>query len=272
MFRIGEFSKISQTTIKTLHHYDELGLLKPAEVDPLTGYRRYSISQLSRLNRIVALKELGFSLEHIARLLDEDMSYEQTCEMLRNKHAELEQRIHDEQARLARVAVRLRLIQQEGNMNTYDVVTRSVEPCTVASIREIMPTIARMEQRISEVHAVLEQHGIGHTGPVMTLFYHTGFRERDLDVEVAVPVKAETKLDVPLNGGARLTIRTLPPVEHMASLVYQGQYATLSEPYAAIGRWLAEHGHQSTLPGRELYLRGPHEGEVPLTEIQFPLE
>jgi DNA-binding transcriptional MerR regulator len=224
MFRIGEFSKISQTTVKTLHHYDDIGLLKPAEVDPLTGYRRYSITQLPRLNRIVALKELGFSLEHIARLLDEAMSHEQICEMLRNKHAELEQRVHDEQARLARVAVRLRLIQQEGSMNTYDVVIRSVEPTTVASVREIMPTISHMEHRISEVHTTLEQRGIRRTGPLMTLFFHTGFREHDLDVEVAVPVEASMELDVPLNSGARLTIRTLPPVERMASLIYQGPY------------------------------------------------
>ncbi len=105
----------------------------------------------------------------------------------------------------------------------------------------------------------------------MTLFYHTGFREQDLDVEVAVPVDATARIDMSLTGGARLSMRTLPAVERMACLVYQGPYATLSEPYAAIGRWLAEHGYQPRLPGRELYLDGPQDG-VPLTEIQFPLE
>ena len=63
MFRIGEFSRIGCVTIDTLRHYDALDLLKPAKVDPLTGYRYYSAKQLQSLNRIIALKEVGFSLE-----------------------------------------------------------------------------------------------------------------------------------------------------------------------------------------------------------------
>ena len=114
MFKIGDFSKISQTTVKTLHHYDDLGLLKPAEVDPVTGYRRYTVGQLPRLNRILALKELGFSLEQIAGLLDDQLSFETLCAILRMKQSELERRVEDEHARLARVAARLRLIQQQG--------------------------------------------------------------------------------------------------------------------------------------------------------------
>jgi len=63
MFKIGEFSKLSQVTVKTLRYYDEIGLLKPAEVDRFTSYRYYSVDQLPRLNRILALKDLGLSLE-----------------------------------------------------------------------------------------------------------------------------------------------------------------------------------------------------------------
>ncbi len=270
MFKIGDFSKISQTTVKTLHHYDDLGLLKPADVDPFTGYRRYTASQLPRLNRILALKDLGFSLEQIAGLLDGQLSYEAICAIMEMKQSEIERRVRDEQARLARVAARLRLIQQEGTMTTHEVMLRAVEPCTVASVREIMPTIPYMAGRIGEVAEALRAAGIQLTGPLTTMFYHTGFREQDLDVEIAAPVDHAARVDLPLTGGVRLTVRTLPPVERMACLVYQGDYATLSEPYAAIGRWLAEHGYQPGLPGRELYLNGPHEG-LPVTEIQFPL-
>ncbi len=156
-------------------------------------------------------------------------------------------------------------------MTTHEVLLRAVEPCTVASVREIMPTIPDMARRIGEVVETLRAEGIRLNGPLMTLFYHTGFREQDLDVEIAAPVERGAPVDLPLSGGARLTVRTLPAVGRMACLVYQGDYATLSEPYAAIGRWLAEHGYQPGLPGRELYLNGPQEG-VPVTEIQFPLE
>ena len=77
MIRIGDFSKLSRISVKTLRYYDEMGLLKPVEVDPFTGYRLYEYSQLSTLNRILALKDLGFSLEEIGRHLDDGLSTEQ---------------------------------------------------------------------------------------------------------------------------------------------------------------------------------------------------
>jgi DNA-binding transcriptional MerR regulator len=77
MLKIGEFSRLSQVTIKCLHHYDDLGLLHPAHVDPSTGYRYYTLEQLPRLHRIMALKELGLSLEQIGVMLDEDLPTEQ---------------------------------------------------------------------------------------------------------------------------------------------------------------------------------------------------
>src|SRR2546427_5071593 len=93
MIRIGDFSKLSQVSIKTLRYYDEVGLLKPINVDRFTSYRYYAVSQLPRLNRILALKDLGLSLEQIAQVLDEGVSPEQLRGMLRLKRAELQQHI-----------------------------------------------------------------------------------------------------------------------------------------------------------------------------------
>jgi DNA-binding transcriptional MerR regulator len=76
-------------TVKTLHHYDDLGLLRPAQIDASTSYRYYALEQLPRLYRIMALKELGLSLEQIGRLLDGEVSTEQIRGMLRLKQAEL---------------------------------------------------------------------------------------------------------------------------------------------------------------------------------------
>jgi DNA-binding transcriptional MerR regulator len=74
MFKIGDFSRLTRVSVKALRHYDRLGLLEPARVDPLNGYRYYSSEQLSGLNSILALKDLGFSLEQVSLLLDEEMS------------------------------------------------------------------------------------------------------------------------------------------------------------------------------------------------------
>ncbi len=124
MFKIGEFSKLSRVTVKTLRYYDEIGLLKPAEVDRFTSYRYYSVSQLPRLNRILALKDLGLSLDQIGQLLKDDLSPEQIRGMLRLKQAEIRQQVQEEQARLARVEQRLRYIEQEDKMPNYDVVIK----------------------------------------------------------------------------------------------------------------------------------------------------
>jgi DNA-binding transcriptional MerR regulator len=112
MFKIGEFSRISQVSAKTLRYYDEIGLLTPARVDRFTGYRYYSADQLPRLNRILALKDLGLSLEQIAALLDDDLPPAEIRGMLRLKRVEIQQHLEEEQARLARVEARLKQIEQ----------------------------------------------------------------------------------------------------------------------------------------------------------------
>jgi DNA-binding transcriptional MerR regulator len=115
MLKIGEFSRLSQVTVATLHHYDEIDLLKPAQIDPFTNYRYYSVEQLSHIHRIMALKELGLSLEQIGLMLDEDVSTEQIRGMLRLKRAEIQQVVREEQQRLTRVEFRLRMIDAEDN-------------------------------------------------------------------------------------------------------------------------------------------------------------
>src|ERR671916_3413027 len=100
MFKIGEFSKLVQVPVPTLRYYDQLGLLKPVEVDRWKGYRYYSASQLPRLHRILALKGLGFSLEQIGEVLAEGLSPEQMRGMLRLRHAQISQQLADARNRL----------------------------------------------------------------------------------------------------------------------------------------------------------------------------
>jgi DNA-binding transcriptional MerR regulator len=91
MLKIGEFSKFGQVSVKTSRYYDSLGLLTPQMIDPITGDRYYSFDLLPRLNRILALKEFGFSLEQIDQLLNNDLTAEQLRGMLRLKQAEIQQ-------------------------------------------------------------------------------------------------------------------------------------------------------------------------------------
>src|SRR5262249_50556376 len=130
MFRIGEFAQIAQVSGRLLRHYDQLGLLKPARVEPATGYRFYSIRQLPRLNRILALKELGLTLEQIAPLLDSEISPGELRGMLTMKRAQIEQSLRAEEARLRHVASRIAQIHRGAATSVDDVVVNA--PATQA--------------------------------------------------------------------------------------------------------------------------------------------
>src|SRR5215469_9850821 len=173
MLKIGEFAQVGQVSIATLRHYDQYNLLKPSALDPATGYRYYSLDQLPRLNRIVALKDLGFSLQQIAQLLAEDLPLEQLQGMFKLKQAQTQQAIETEQARLELIAARLRQIEQEGNMPAYDVRLKQVDPLLVASVREAVsledvPTYERLYKKLS---TYLHQQGVQQLEPRIVLWY-----------------------------------------------------------------------------------------------------
>lgn len=91
MFQIGEFAQIAQVSGRQLRYYDQLGLLRPDRTDPQTGYRYYSARQLPRLNRILALQQLGLSLDQIGSFLEQEVSPAQLRGMLSMKRAQVEQ-------------------------------------------------------------------------------------------------------------------------------------------------------------------------------------
>ena len=126
MFSIGDFANLGRVSVRMLRHYDAIGLLQPAYVDRATGYRSYDAEQLSRLNRIVALKGLGFTLEQVQSILDDEVSVEDLRGMLRLRQAELHSQIAADTARLTQVEARLRIIEREGVMPADDVQVKRI--------------------------------------------------------------------------------------------------------------------------------------------------
>ncbi len=161
MFKIGDFSKLAQVSVKTLRYYAQLGLLEPVWVDRFSGYRYYTLEQLPRLNRILALKDLGFSLEQIQQMLREDLAASELRGMLRLKQAELERQLQDEQMRLKRIQARMRQIDQEGRLPAYDVVLKQIAPQWVAGLREVVADIYQVQSLFARLHSALEMQGNG---------------------------------------------------------------------------------------------------------------
>jgi len=270
MIKIGDFSKLSLVSVRMLRYYEEMGLLKPVHVDTYTGYRYYSVDQLPRLNRILALKDLGLSLEQIAALLNGGLSAEQLSGMLKLKRAELDQHITDEQLRLARVEARLRQIEQEAEMSQYEVIIKKVEPQLVASVRRTIPDPQMVGQMMETLFTTLEQQGVKPAGAPCAIWHDKEHKEQDWDAEVAVAVTQA------LPEGGEVRTFHLPGVASMACTIHTGSYEGFPQAYNALMAWIEANGYQICGGMREFYLRGP--GPVPtdpatyVTEIQVPVE
>jgi DNA-binding transcriptional MerR regulator len=271
MIRIGDFSKLSRVSVKTLRFYDEMDLLKPIEVDRFTGYRYYEFHQLPRLYRILALKDLGFSLEEIGRLLEGDLPAEQMRGMLKLRQAEIRQRVEEEAERLERVDIWLKQIEQEDCMSRYDVVIKKVESIKVASVRGVVPIPSEQGPLWAELGNYLTQQHVQTVGPCFTLYHDEEHKDRDWDVEVCEQINAD------LAATKRVNVYSLPGFATMACVVHTGSFATIGESYDVILKWMDENKYQIVGPCREIVLREPQpqNGQTDpgtVVEIQFPVE
>lgn len=282
MFRIREFSRFTRVSVKMLRHYDALGLLKPARVDPVTNYRYYSSDQLPRLNQIIALKELGFSLDEISKLLDEKLSLDELRGMLRLRRAEIQQQLSQEQSRLAQIQARLNYIEQQGRAPQYEVVVRAIPALRVASIREIVPeTDDAVADLFAEIETYVAQHNARDDASPLMLYHDDEYRDTGADVEIAVPISK----NIPSN--ERVRVYELPALAHAACVVYTGSYERITDVLSTLLVWIEHNQYRVAGALREVYLRfnADNVAELKLpkaylaaqenayvTEVQLPIE
>ena len=274
MFKIGEFSRFSRVSVRMLRHYDRLGLLRPAHVDPFTGYRYYSADQLPRLHRLLALKDLGFSLEEIQHLLDESLSDEALNRMLRRRRMELVQELEAAAARLRRVDRRLAAL--DGLHEPLDVLMRAVPDQWVASVRlqeaygdggssaEAAPTVPALFEAIETAVARVNARA---PLPPLLLMHDSEYREEAEDVEVAIPVEPgavarvratlfEDLMDAfPLAPPLEPRVYSLPGHPSLACAMHTGSYESLPATLTALLRWIQAGEYAVDGPIREAYLR-----------------
>ncbi|MFJ3516159.1 MerR family transcriptional regulator [Streptomyces sp. NPDC090131] len=276
MFTIGDFAKHGRVSVRMLRHYDALGLLRPARVDPFTGYRSYEAGQLARLNRVIALKELGFSLDQVGSILDERVGAEELRGMLRLRQAELETAMAAAAARLVQVEARLRIIESEGTMPADDIVVKSLPPVRLAELtataasyepQDIGPVVGPL---FDELCRRVEAAGVVPTGPGTAYYEDAPGTESTAAVLVhaGLPVASSVRAE-DLGGGVRIV--TLPAVERAATVVHRGPMDRVLPTAQALARWIDAHGHRSAGYARELSLACPEDPEQWVTELQEPL-
>ena len=273
MFRIGEFSRIAQVSGRTLRHYDHIGLLKPGYVDEATGYRYYTAEQLPTLNRILALKELGLSLDQVARLLEDGISVEEIRGMLTMKKAQVEQTIEQEVGRMREIETRLAQIDKFGITSNNDVVIKSVPAMQVVSFRIHLRDFSEALPAVMSFQKLLPARI--QLGNFIAITHSDTFELEDVDMEMGFVAEQagqdDLMLDITLPTGESGQIRQLPAVETMVTAVRIGDIYESHIAYSTIGNWIALNGYELIGLPREFFIRPPYASGETVTEIQFPV-
>jgi DNA-binding transcriptional MerR regulator len=274
MFRIGEFAQIAQVSGRQLRHYDQLGLLRPAHTDPQSGYRYYSIQQLPRLNSILALKDLGLSLDQIGPLLEDQISPTELRGMLTMKRAQVEQSLHEEEVRLRHIESRIAQIDRHGRIEGYDVVVKSIAATPFLSLRRSFENL----DEVTPLIRTIAEDGARQIRPALRdkliVVARNDIEDEKLDLEIGFSLTRPSSATMHLADGCVLEASELPAVEAMATIVRSGTNAASHSSFAAIGTWIEANRYDIAGPCREVFLEpvtGPPGLAGALVEIQFPL-
>jgi DNA-binding transcriptional MerR regulator len=268
MLNIGGFARLGQVSPRMLRHYDETGLLRPGRVDAQTGYRLYDVAQLGRLHRLVALKDLGFTLEQIHPLLDDEVSVEELRGMLRIRRAQIEQDVADDQGRLRRVQAHLRALEGRDTVQIHDVVVKQSEPVRIAEAIGFVPAFGYENVSpvfvplFSEVFAYLKEAGVR---PGINIAQYEGpADDGSVVLHVGFDLGAQDVL-----GNDRIQVLDLPVVE-VASVIHRGTMGEIAPAFEDLMRWTADSGYKSAGPSRELYHEWNDEDpSLHVTELQL---
>lgn len=267
VFRIGLFSKIGKTTIKTLRYYEKEGLLLPEYTDRETGYRYYTTSQLVKLHRIQGFRQMGLSISEILDLT----SGAEPKSILIKKKADLEEEIRIREAQCKRLDTFLNKQLEDEYMN-YQAVLKEIPSCIVYSKRIRIPDYDAMFTLIPAIGAEVTKMNPGIECAVPEYcfnVYHDGeYREKDIDMELC---EAVTDFGIEGNG---ITFKRLPDTL-VVSVLHKGPYETIENAYAFIYKWIEESSYEAVDNPRESFIDGIWNKDDKndwLTEVQVPVK
>jgi len=266
MYRVGMFSKLGKVTIKTLHHYNEVGLLVPVHVDEENGYRYYTTDQLFRLNEIIALRQMGFSIPEISAIVDGH----NITGILMQRKAELESEVQNVTDRLFRINHYINE-QKEGHSIKYQAVIKEIPSYTVYSARYTIPGYAALNEIMPALGEKVGKANPGlkcvEPGYCFNVYLDGEYRDTDINVEICEAVISRGK------DGDGIVFKDISAVTAV-SVLHRGAYEKIGAAYAYAVQWAEQNGYQIVDNVRESYIDGIwNKDNVDdwLTEIQVPV-
>jgi effector-binding domain-containing protein len=279
MFTTTEFARIGMVSVRMLRCYEATGLLLPCRIDPASGRGCYAANQLPRLNRILALTDLGFTLPQVWAILETEVSESELRGMLRLRRAELAAKITADSARLERVEARLVTIAKEGYLPRNEVVTKEVGPIRIAELAAIADSYAAetLDRVIGPLRSALTSRmdaaGVRPNGPAMAYYdARPGYEPRPGTVTEAVTVHAAFPVSAEAAQAGDFAIAELPGAGPAATIVHHGPLEEVGTSFEALARWIDANGYTSTGLVREVFLDSPADApEQWVTELQVPV-
>jgi DNA-binding transcriptional MerR regulator len=274
MFRIGEFSRLGRVSMRLLRYYDELDLLRPAHTDKTNGYRYYTAAQLPQLNRILVLRDLGLTLEQIARAIQKDVSAQELRAMLLMRRAEIEQQRAEQTLQLKQLESRIAALDVDTESLPDDVVMRPEPERRYLSVRVRHLSFGSAVETVLALHRELpSQVGRNVLGAFLGVSHSPEFEPDDIDLELGFALEREPAR-LPVFNGQQLTLQTLPAHAQVATCVRVGSPVHAHLTTGRIARYLEATGYRLAGPSRELFLRPLHDGQIDhaVVEMAFPVE
>jgi DNA-binding transcriptional MerR regulator len=265
---IGEFSRLTQVTIKTLRHYDRLGLLVPNEVDQWSRYRYYDVSQMQQLNAILRLKDLGFSLEEIGDLLDEG-THKPSLEQIEAKRELMDQQIKE-------MVRKMGVLQRWGysikHINSMEGISIQKLPSViVASYRRVLKHREDLTAIFTKtINPEIQRIGCKRTLPIygFIMEHEQEYKTEDIDIEYCLQV------DEMYKNSSIINFKRLPEVPEAVCLKHVGTYDTFPESFAEVMRYIETHGYRVAGKYRiqfEDSIQNQRNPEKYITIIQVPV-
>ncbi len=266
---IGDFSKYCQVTVKTLRHYEKLGLLVPNEVDEWTRYRYYDVAQMQQLNAILRLKAMGFTLEEIRGLLDEG-THRPSIPQIEAKTAEVKEQIRRLEERLEVLQRMGDSIRQIAHMERFSI--QCLPSIIVASHRQVIRNYAALTRLCAEtIGPAIQLLGCKRTNPLycFSVNYEDEYKKENIDVEYCEQVE-EMHADTEL-----IQFKQLPEIPTAVCMKCEGPYDNMQENFLEVFSYIAKQGYQVAGKHRIQFIEGRWNQKDPqkwVSIIQVPVE
>lgn len=263
--KIGDFSRLTNIPVKTIRYYADIGLLKPEFIDEENKYRQYGAKQLVELNRIMALKEAGFSLNEIIQMNKKVMPQSELMSLLESKLVIAKNEPLLTTIRIANLEARIKHIKYEEEYKMVDVTVKKIEPVLVASIRKKGLTSNEFGGCFGRASDDVAKNGVKEIGAWICI------RHSDNDWEACAQIDREY-----VTKNHDVKVYHLPAVEKMACVVHNGAWGEAMKPTIdGFFEWVKLNGLGVNLPFREIFHYGERENpdwSTFVTEIQYPIK